>query len=101
MGQEVFFFILREVCLKHSYRLFAALALLALLLSFATPAYAFDGRTGDNMVIQAGEVIDDDLYVGAQTFTLEGTVNGDLIVGAQTVIINGTVNGDLIAGAQT
>ncbi len=78
--------------------LFVLVSLLAL--TFAAPVYAFDGRGGDNVVIAAGEVIEDDLYVGAQSFVLNGTVKGDLVVGAQTVIINGTVEGDLIAGAQ-
>lgn len=82
-------------------KLVAVFLLLAVMLGYATPAHAFDGRGGDQMVIQAGEVIEDDLYIGAQTLTMNGTVKGDLIVGAQTVIINGTVEGDLIAGAQT
>ncbi|MEW5828490.1 MAG: hypothetical protein AB1846_06325 [Chloroflexota bacterium] len=78
--------------------LFVLVSLLAL--TFAAPAYAFDGRGADRVVIAAGEVIEDDLYVGAQSFVLDGTVKGDLVVGAQTVIINGTVEGDLIVGAQ-
>jgi cytoskeletal protein CcmA (bactofilin family) len=53
------------------------------------------------VVIGSGEVIDDDLYVGATEFILEGTVNGDLIAFAQTVTINGTINGDLISAGQT
>jgi len=79
--------------------IFALLALLSL--SFATPAGAFDGRSGDVIVIEADEVINDDLYVTAQEFTLNGTVNGDLVAFGQTVIINGTVEGDLAAFAQT
>jgi len=87
--------------MKTISKLFAILSLLAILLSFATPAYAFDGRSGEDIVINQGEVINDDLYIGARSLTLNGTVKGDLIVGAQTVIINGVVEGDLIAGAQT
>ena len=60
------------------FSIFALIAILAL--AFATPAMAFDGRSGDNVTIEADEVIDDDLYVTAANFTLEGTVNGDLIV---------------------
>src|ERR1044071_4501276 len=55
-------------------------------LTFVTPAYAFDGRGGDRVVIEAGEVINDDLYVGAQEFVLNGTVNGDLIAFPQNVV---------------
>lgn len=87
--------------MKPIQKLFSVFALLAIVtIAFATPARAFDGRSGDVIVIKADEVIADDLYVGAQTFTLEGTVNGDLIVFAQTITVNGTVNGDLIAAGQ-
>lgn len=88
--------------MKQMQKFVSVFTLLALLtLAIATPAYAFEDRAGDNVVIGANEVINDDLYVFAETFTLDGTVNGDLIVFAQTVWINGTVNGDLAAGAQT
>src|ERR1043165_7825289 len=72
-----------------------------LTLTFITPAYAFDGRGGDKVVIEAGEVINDDVYVGAQEFVLDGTIRGDLIVFAKTITINGKVDGDLMAAAQT
>jgi cytoskeletal protein CcmA (bactofilin family) len=87
--------------MKPIQKLFSILALLAIVtIAFATPAHAFDGRSGDEIVIKAGEEIDDDLYVTARVFTLDGIVNGDLIVFAQTITINGTVNGDLIAAGQ-
>ena len=87
--------------MKPIQKLFSVFALLAIVtIAFATPARAFDGRSGDEIVIKADEVIADDLYVTARTFTLDGTVNGDLVVFAETVTINGTVNGDLVAGAQ-
>lgn len=80
----------------------SAFSLLALLLlTFVTPVSAFDGRSGDRIVIEADEVIADDLYVAAQEFVLNGTVKGDLIVFAQTIWVNGTVEGDLIAAGQT
>ena len=78
---------------------FALLALLAL--TFVTPAHAFDGRGGQKVVIEAGEVINDDLYVAANEFVLDGSVKGDLIVVGQTIRINGTVEGDVMAAAQT
>lgn len=87
--------------MKTTYKIASILTLLALLfLTFTTPAQAFDGRGGEDVVIKADEVIEDDLYVGANTFTLEGTVKGDLIVFAQSITINGTVDGDLIAAGQ-
>lgn len=82
-------------------RVFSLFILLTLMLfAFASPASAFDGRDGDKVVVAAGEVIDDDLYVGANEFTLDGTVNGDVIVGGSIITINGTINGDLWAAGQ-
>ena len=63
----------------------------------ASMALAFEIREGDNIVIGADEVIEDDLYVGAETFTLDGTIKGDLLVAGSTIKINGTVEDDLIA----
>ncbi len=88
--------------MKTSHKIFSIFTLLALLvLAFATPAQAFDGRSGDNVEIKADEIIEDDLYVTANEFTLEGTVKGDLVVFGTTITINGTVEGDLIAAGQS
>lgn len=81
-----------------SKRFFAALGLTAILsLAVVTPAAAFTNREGDKIVIGADEVIDDDLYVFSDSFTLDGTVKGDVISFGQSTVINGTVEGDLIA----
>jgi len=74
---------------------------LAISVSFVTPALAFGSRSGQNVVIPGDETINDDLYVTAANFTLDGTVKGDLIVFAQTITINGTVDGSLFAAGQT
>jgi len=78
---------------------FALVASLALVL--ASPAQAFDGRSGEQVVIESDAVINDDLYVTAGEFVLDGTVNGDLIALGQIMTINGTVDGDLMAAGQT
>jgi cytoskeletal protein CcmA (bactofilin family) len=87
--------------MSKTHKVFSILTLLALMALIATPAYAFDGRGGDKVVIQAGDVVNDDVYVGANQFVLDGTVNGDVIAAGQTITINGTINGDLIAAGQT
>jgi len=88
--------------MSRIYKVLSAVVLLTLLiLTFATPAHAFDGRSGENIVIKADEVVADDLYISASTFVLDGTVKGDLIVAGGTITINGTVEGDLIAAGQT
>lgn len=88
--------------MSGTQKLLSAMLLLTLLsLTLVTPAYAFDGRGGDKVIIQAGQVIDDDLYAAANEFVLDGTVNGDTVAFAQMVTVNGTVNGNLITAAQT
>lgn len=46
--------------------------------------------------IEAGEVIDDDLFLSGEQVVMDGTVNGLLLATGETVTINGTVNGDAI-----
>lgn len=75
------------------------LTLLTLIL--AAPTKAFDGRGGDTLVIPADEVVNDDLYVGAADFTLNGAVKGDLLAVGRNITINGVVEGDLIAAGQS
>jgi len=84
--------------LRHIYR-GLAICLLAILMTAitATPVLAFDGRTGDTVVVGSGEVVDDDLYIGGSTISIDGTVNGDVLAVGSEIIINGRINGDLIA----
>ncbi len=83
------------------HKLLSLLLLAVLTLGIATPAYAFDGRSGNQVVIPAGQVVNDDLYVGANEFVLDGTINGDVVSAAQIITINGQIQGNLIAAAQT
>ena len=86
---------------KRSIFVFASLVLLASLL-FVSPAWAIETRGGENVTIGADEVIEDDLYVGAQTVTVEGTVQGDLVAAGGIIRVNGgTVEGDIISAGQT
>ena len=88
--------------MKRTHKLLSVFVLASLLaLALSTPASAFDGRGGDKVVIASGEVVNDDLYVGAQEFILDGTVNGDLLAVGTNVTINGKVDGDLMTAAQT
>jgi cytoskeletal protein CcmA (bactofilin family) len=88
--------------MSRTYKFFSILTLfIALTITMVSPAYAFDGRNGDKVAIQAGDVVNDDLYITANEFVMDGTVNGDVMALAKTVTVNGTVNGDLMTGAQT
>lgn len=86
---------------KNARILVSALLLAMLALSLAAPVSAFDGRGGDSIVIGKDEVVNDDLYVGANDFTLDGTVKGDVLAGGKIITINGTVEGDVMAVGQT
>lgn len=88
--------------MKTIQRILSIFALVSLLsMTIVTPALAFDGRSGDVIVIEADEVVNDDLYVTSDEFTLEGTVKGDLVVFGNFITINGTVEGDVIAAGNT
>ncbi len=87
--------------MSKMHKSLSLLLLVLLALGLTTPAYAFDGRGGNQVVIPAGQVINDDLYVGANEFVLDGTVNGDVVSGAQIITVNGQIQGNLIAVAET
>lgn len=88
---------------RHLLRIAVVASLLAWTLLALTPmaALAVEVRQGEDVVITAAEVIDDDLYVFGRSVTIRGAVTGDVIAGGQTVTISGPVEGDVLAGGQT
>jgi len=82
-------------------RLLVVGAVLLGLLLTAPVAMAAEFRGGDKVVIGPDEVVEDDLYVGAGTIIVDGTIKGDLVASGGEIIINGTVEGDLIAAGGT
>ena len=83
-------------------RILSLLAVLVLVLfAFVPAASAFDGRTGDQVVVGKDEVVNDDLFVGATTVVVDGTINGDLIAAGETVTINGSVTGNVFAAGSS
>ena len=80
--------------------LFAFIALFALIALFGpgiAPVRASDIRNGDRIVIEADEVIEDDLIVAATIIEVNGTVEGSAIIAGQVIAIDGQVNGSLYA----
>ncbi|MBN1375917.1 MAG: hypothetical protein JXA01_07160 [Dehalococcoidia bacterium] len=75
-----------------------ASSLILLVLMFI-PVQAADMRSGQDVVVGAGEVVNDDLYLSGSEVTVDATVNGDVIAVGNRVTINGDVNGSVIAAA--
>ena len=74
-------------------------AVLAVTIIIAAPVDAADIRQGEKLVVPAGEVVDDDLYLFGSRIAVDGTVNGDIIAFADIIDINGPVNGNFNGGA--
>lgn len=51
--------------------------------------------------VEKDEIIDDDLFIGAESVEILGKVNGDVYVGAASFIMSGDITGDLFVGAGT
>ncbi len=78
------------------------MGLVLVLLMLLVPAvFAQETRGSSTVIIEAGEVVPDDLYVGGERIIINGTIEGDLVAMGQDVIINGTVEGDVLAFAQS
>ena len=76
-------------------------ALFAVTWTLAATEFVFGEVIREQVVrIPADKVIDDDLYVFAESATIDGTVNGDLIAFGREVIVNGIIDGDFISAAQ-
>ena len=83
--------------------------LLALAFVLAGTAVAFaqdnslDGkvRSGQEVVIPAGQTVEGNLYVSGGTVRVEGTVTGDLVAAGGQVEVSGEVKNDLLATGGT
>ncbi len=72
-----------------------------ILFAFLVPCNAMTRRTSDDeVVVPAGETIDDSLFAAGRTVLVEGTVNGDLIAFSRRVIVRGQVNGNIYTAAR-
>ncbi len=58
---------------------------------------AADSRQGQSITIGPNEVINDDLYVAANTIDIQGTINGNLYAVGTTITVSGLVTRDVNA----
>ncbi len=65
-----------------------------------SPVWSMTMQSGEEIVIGANEVIEDDLYLAGNQIMINGTVNGDVVGAGRQITVNGTVTGDLIAAGQ-
>ena len=72
---------------------------MAILASLVLAGTALAGQfEGDDIYrLEAGQVVNDDLYVAGSEIFIDGTVNGDLYAVGGYIEVNGTVTGDVVA----
>lgn len=69
----------------------------SILLSGALPALAAR-KQSDLLLVREGDVIEEDLYAGANAIQIDGTIEGDLLASAaDTITIAGVVDGSVTA----
>ncbi len=81
--------------------LIIALLLLLTLIFGVGVAAAQSFRSGDNITVAEGQVVNNTLWASGRNIDIAGTVNGDVFCAGQNVTISGTVEGDVICAAQT
>ena len=87
---------------KHICKGLATILIVTVLMIFTVvPVLAFDARSAETVSVASGEVVDDDLYVAANTVIIDGTINGDLWAAGGTITVNGIVNGSIMAVGRT
>jgi cytoskeletal protein CcmA (bactofilin family) len=67
---------------------------------FSTPLWAFDARTGEDLVVGIGETIEEDLFIAGDTVTIDGTVNGDVYAAGRSVHIRGSIRDGVTVAAE-
>lgn len=77
-------------------RSFVVTVVLAVVATGSSPALA-EVRSGDVVVVRAGEVIDGNLYASGSTVAIRGDVRGDVVVAGGNVLVDGSVRGDVLA----
>ncbi|OGM09103.1 hypothetical protein A2159_00565 [Candidatus Woesebacteria bacterium RBG_13_34_9] len=69
-------------------------------LFFPGNSFALTTETGNSVIVDDKEVINDNLFVAGQVVKVESGVDGDIYCAGQTVEINANVSGDILCAAQ-
>jgi cytoskeletal protein CcmA (bactofilin family) len=72
--------------------------------SFILPGkevFALVARTGDSVILESSEVINEDLYVAGREIIIDGTVNGDIVAAGKSIILRGKIRDSAILAGKT
>lgn len=58
-------------------------------------------ETGEDVVVEEGEIVEETLIVGARSLRIAGTVDGDVVASAEHIVVSGTIRGNLTVAART
>ncbi len=85
---------------RNIFHLLAVLLFMFLLMtgSFQSAQAAEFDKNGQ---LSKGEVVNDDLFTGADIVVVDGEVNGNLLASADSITINGIVNGNALLLGRT
>jgi cytoskeletal protein CcmA (bactofilin family) len=87
--------------LKQIFKVMFVVTAISLMVYPALSTIAFDARSGKTIIINSDEVVNDDLYLTANTILVDGTINGDLTTFGRSVSIKGVVKGGVLAAGET
>ncbi|MFC1568544.1 hypothetical protein ACFL37_02460 [Candidatus Margulisiibacteriota bacterium] len=79
------------------FKKIVGLALVSVVL-LSVPCSALQVRTGENIIVPAGTVINDNLFVAGSNIEVAGTINGDLIAFGSNIEIDAYVAGNIMVG---
>ena len=68
---------------------------------FSASTVAAEFRSGLEVIIEANETLDEDVYAVAQQLIIDGTINGDLYAAGASISVTGDINGDLIVAGRS
>ncbi len=64
-------------------------------------ANAAIARSGDTVTVPRGQTVTEDMYVSANTISIDGTLTSDLAAVAQRIVVTGVIQGNAMLAAQT
>ena len=104
VGLAVLFIMLLSslyLLLRRPVGLSSVLGGLMMVLAYVHPAEAIEIRSGESVLVDTGEIIDDTFVAFGGTVRIDGEVTGDLIAFAQSIEIAGSVHGDVFSFGRT